>query len=429
MSAATLAVLLLAVNVWTRLSYRRMAPRLVLGIQAMRKLAGQAITYRPRRPGESLPGDAAPRFDAAQRELTAAGFTVLGDLMEVGPEGDAGISRWFSDAGWTICGWFGVVRNKPVMMLFSEAEGDTFFLTGRGATSTATAQPPTNHREFLAWDVGLPETVARHNAQIAQTRLAAIVQPATLDGATALVSRLRDSTARWRQAQPYHELLERDVRAIVGNKWKYLGPTLVRLLGAFAALVTRVTVVSTLVASIGVVPGGAQQSALTDAERGGLLFANTALRHPSFGFVIPLPGPRFAPDTGMQNAVREMLGERQDLFAWSFHVPSDSFFSISVIVYKGFDGTQGGFRRFFTEIMPSGRAEDEPVYRDSIYWEAQRREYRLFSEDTRGVTTNERCIPSPPSRRPGVIVCALLVGGDPNQIQIVRDGLRFTTAP
>jgi hypothetical protein len=232
MSAAALAVLLVVGNILTRLSYRRMAPRLVPGIETMRKLAGLTITYRPRGPGDPLPGDAAPRFDAAQRELTAVGFTVLGDLMEVGPDGDVGISRWFSDESWTICGWFGVVRNTPVMMLFSEADGDTFFLTGRGATSTATAQPATNHREFLAWDVGLPETVARHKAQIAQTRLEAIVQPATLDGATALVSRLRDSTARWRQAQPYHELLERDVRAIVGKKWKYLGPTLVRLLTA-----------------------------------------------------------------------------------------------------------------------------------------------------------------------------------------------------
>lgn len=172
-----------------------------------------------------------------------------------------------------------------------------------------------------------------------------------------------------------------------------------------------------------------ESATLTPAERAGLRLESNVLRHPSLGFVVPLPGPHFAPDTDMQNAVREALGQRQDLFAWAFHVPRDSFFSVSVIVYKGFDGTKEGFRRFFTEIMQSGRAEDEPVYRDSIYWDGQRREYRLFSQDTRGVTTNERCIPSPSSRRPGVIVCVLLGGGDSSQIQIVRDGLRFTSGP
>jgi len=168
-----------------------------------------------------------------------------------------------------------------------------------------------------------------------------------------------------------------------------------------------------------------ETAALTDAERAGLLLDKSVLRHPSFGFVVPLPSPRFVPDAETQEAVRETLG-RHDLFAWAFRVPDDSFFSVTVIVYKGFDGTQEGFRRFFTEIMPSGRAEDEPIYRDSVYWEGQRREYRLFSQDSRGVTTNERCIPSPQPRKPGVIACVLLAGGDPNQIKIVRDGLRFT---
>lgn len=168
-----------------------------------------------------------------------------------------------------------------------------------------------------------------------------------------------------------------------------------------------------------------ETAALSVSERADLLLDKNVLRHPSFGFVVPLPGPRFAPDRETQDAVRETLG-RHDLFAWAFRVPDDSFFSVTVLVYKGFDGTQEGFRRFFTEILPSGRAGDESIYRDSIYWEGQRREYRLFSQDSRGVTTDERCIPSPQSRKPGVIACVLLVGGDPNQIKIVRDGLRFT---
>ena len=197
-----------------------------------------------------------------------------------------------------------------------------------------------------------------------------------------------------------------------------------------AALIKRLAVASyglvcTVVTSIAAQQPPRETAVLTAAERHDLALDKNVLRHPSFGFVVPLPSPRFAPDTETQDAVRGMLG-RHDLFAWAFRVPEDSFFSVTVIVYKGFDGTKEGFRRFFAEIMPSGRAGDESIYRDSIYWEGQRREYRLFSQDTRGVTTNLRCIPSPKARKPGVIACVLLVGGDPNQIQIVRDGLRFT---
>jgi len=232
LSAVALALLLVGLNISTRLTYRKVAPQLVPTIRKMRKLAGETITYRPMQAGESIPAGAVALFDAAQRELTSAGFTILGDLMEVDPDGEPKPARWFVDRSGTICGWFGAIGSKPVMMLFSEAERDTYFITGRGTSSTATAQPPTNHREFLGWDVGLTEVVARHKAQIAQSGRSAIVQPATLEAAPAVVSRLREATARWRSAQPPNALLEQDVRALVGNKWKYLGPTLVRLLSS-----------------------------------------------------------------------------------------------------------------------------------------------------------------------------------------------------
>jgi hypothetical protein len=228
--AVAIALLLVGLSISTRLTYRTVAPQLVPTIRKMRKLAGETITYRPMQTGESIPASTVALFDAAQREVTSAGFTVLGDLMEVDPDGQPKPTRWFVDRSGTICGWFGAIGNKPVMMLFSEAERDTYFITGRGATSTATAQPPTNHREFLGWDVGFVDVVARHKAQIAQSGTSAIVQPATLEAAPAVVSRLREATARWRRAQPPNALLEQDVRALVGKKWKYVGPTLVRLL-------------------------------------------------------------------------------------------------------------------------------------------------------------------------------------------------------
>ena len=218
-----------------RAATRSLARNLVPGIQAMRRLASQEIRYRPLRADESIPADAAYLFDQAQRELTAQGLVVLGDLMEQAPQGAPAPTRWFIDKTQTVCGWFGVVRNKakgsinPVMMFFSEGR-DAFFITGRGTTGTATAQPAINHRVWLEWDVGLGETLRRHQAQIAEQRAVATQQAATLDAGPALVGRLRDRTARWRAAQPPAELLEADVRGLVGDNWDYIGPTVVQLL-------------------------------------------------------------------------------------------------------------------------------------------------------------------------------------------------------
>jgi len=223
-----------------RAATRRLARDLVPGIQAMRRLASQEVRYRPLRSDESIPADAAHLFDQAQRELTAQGLVVLGDLMEQPPEGSPAPTRWFIDKTQTVCGWFGVLRNKakgtikPVMMFFSEGPRDAFFITGRGTTGTATAQPATNHRMWLEWDIGLAETLRRHQAQLTGKGGAATEQAATIEAGPALVGRLRERTARWRASRPPRELLEEDVRGLVGDHWDYLGPTVVRLLAADA---------------------------------------------------------------------------------------------------------------------------------------------------------------------------------------------------
>lgn len=215
---------------------RRVARNLVPGVRAMRKLAGQVIGYRPLRPDESIPSDATSLFEAARQELTANGLVVLGDLMEAPPQGPANPTRWFTDATHTVFGWFGVLRNKaqgtvnPVMLFFSEGPRDAFFITGRGTGPTGTAQPPTQHRDFFGWGVGLAETLRRHQAQITNSGVTAVSQPATLETGPALVSRLREHAARWRAAQPPAELLQADVRALTGDKFDYVGPPLLRLL-------------------------------------------------------------------------------------------------------------------------------------------------------------------------------------------------------
>src|SRR5258706_547919 len=62
-----------------------------------------------------------------------------------------------------------------------------------------------------------------------------------------------------------------------------------------------------------------ETGALSVSERADLLLDKNVLRHPSFGFVGPLPGPRFASGKEKQEAERETL-ERHVLFAWAFRV-------------------------------------------------------------------------------------------------------------
>jgi hypothetical protein len=235
--AAVLAVLIAARDIRITLTNRRVASMLVPHVRAMRKVAHEVVTYRPPRADEPIPADARPLFEAAQQEITAAGLSVLGDLMEIHPDGTPfAPTRWFIDGSRAICGWFGVLRNRetgtmtPVMVLFSESASGHFFSTGRGVPSTALAQPPTNHRAFGEWDDGLATTIERHRALLAGEGMTARGQDASLDAGPALVGRLRNSTARWRAAQPHQELLERDVRAVVEDKWEYLGPTVLRLM-------------------------------------------------------------------------------------------------------------------------------------------------------------------------------------------------------
>jgi len=235
--AVVLAVLIAVRDIRITLTNRSVARTLVPHVRAMRKLNQEAVTYRPPHPDEPIPADARPLFQAAQQEMTAAGLTVLGDLMEIHPDGTPfAPTRWFIDDTRAVCGWFGVLRNpetgsvNPVMMLFSESASGHFFVTGRGTTSTALVQPPTNHSAFGEWDDGLVTTFGRHRALLAGEGMTALRQDASLDAGPALVGRLRDSTARWRTAQPQQQLLERDVRALVGDKWEYLGPTVLRLM-------------------------------------------------------------------------------------------------------------------------------------------------------------------------------------------------------
>jgi hypothetical protein len=167
---------------------------------------------------------------------------------------------------------------------------------------------------------------------------------------------------------------------------------------------------------------------LTEEERGGMVLDSTGLRHSVFGFVVPFPSREFEPYDDMSAALRNMLGDRQDLFVWAYRIPGDPYLGgVAVTMQKGFDGTKEEFLRVPKDVLRLGPTGDEASYRDSVVWNTTQREYLLISTAKNGVVSRARCIPSPESRSPGLIVCVLLAGGGPAQTLSILDGLRFTT--
>jgi len=238
-AAGALVLLFAAYDLRARLINRGVVRALVPQVQKMRALAHQVVSYRQPRADEPIPLDLQPLFDAADQELRAAGLTVLGDLMEIHPDGQPfGQSRWFVDESRTISGWFGVTRKRekreltPVMIVFSQSSSGDFFLTARGAPRTALAQPPMIHRTYCEWSDGVTTTLGRHRAVFMSVGATLVEQPVTLEEAPAIVGRLRDTTARWRGSQPPADLLEQDVQALLGDTFALIGRQVIRALTA-----------------------------------------------------------------------------------------------------------------------------------------------------------------------------------------------------
>lgn len=239
LAAAAVVALFATYELRGRFINRRVVKTIAPHVRLMRQMADQVVSYRPPRGDEPIPADTRPIFDAVENEARGVGLMVLGDLMEIHPNGAPfAPARWFIDETRTMCGWFGAIRNRqkgvynPVMIVFSEATSGDFFMTARGASKTSVTQPPTHHRTFCDWNDGLATVLGRHRAMLLSTGATAIEQAATLDAGPALVRRLREDTSRWRASQPRGPLLEQDVQSLLGETYSVIGKQVIRSVAA-----------------------------------------------------------------------------------------------------------------------------------------------------------------------------------------------------
>lgn len=217
------AVVAVALLIATFVTTRRKLARLEANLRRLRALAVREVKLRPLGAGEADTS----ALDAAGDQLRALGLTILGDAIEDAGEDGRHPTRWFADSDGTTFGWLGIARGVRVGFLLSVAPERIALTRVIPRPLAALAQPPFIDRAEHYGTDQLAGAVAAHRARVPAG--AAVVR--TLDAAIAEMRALRERTIAWREAQAPGELLERDLRAILGRHYERLGPVMARRLG------------------------------------------------------------------------------------------------------------------------------------------------------------------------------------------------------
>jgi hypothetical protein len=204
--------------------WRRTLARLERHLRQLRDLVMRPMQYR--RIDEQ--GADVAELDQLNDVLRANELTVLGDAFEVLAGKRA--TRWFVDPAGTTFGWLGFVTTRagmrPIVALISHGAERAVFTLCSPVGAPGLAQPPFVDRVVVAGPLKLGDALTRHRGRVPVDAQSA----ATLDDATAAVQRLRAQTITWRDAQAPTELLDQDLRALLGKHYPRLGPAMTRRL-------------------------------------------------------------------------------------------------------------------------------------------------------------------------------------------------------
>ncbi len=230
MAAAPIIALALGtsvvVGVWRRISYNlRSHARADKFERELRSARDQMTIETPWRAATEADRELVARLDlvaADQAALEACGFTVAGDLVGMGANRVAIlVVRALVDPTGTICASASVARGSDKTSIgLASFSPDDMLSTQRGRQARL-AEPPFVRRQTLAADVTHEQLVAKHRAVAGDD--AALDRIASHHDLIAELLRIRARVIDWRNAQPPDELLDADLRNVLGDVYERSG--------------------------------------------------------------------------------------------------------------------------------------------------------------------------------------------------------------
>jgi hypothetical protein len=222
----------IAIGIIMILRARRQLAVLAAQIREMRDHAVSPVTYHP----VSAP-ELATELEATTREAQAAGFTMLGDYLEESPVREGGMPmRWFVDARGTTFGWmapFDTRGTREIVVVLMSHELSTQTITSRAPKASALSRPPFVDVQHVEPGTSFKDTVAKHRERAGlddDTR--GFVPVRTFEQLSHELDRMRGKAIVWRETQPKDDLLDADLRSLLGAQYGRLGSAMRRRLAA-----------------------------------------------------------------------------------------------------------------------------------------------------------------------------------------------------
>jgi hypothetical protein len=227
MSTTTLIILMLALAAIFVLRTQRRLALLSMQIRGLRSQANEPYTYE-----RVDRGELDEPLEKATREAERAGLVMLGDFREKWLEGYEVPKRAFTDAEGTTFGWmtpFVVDRQATCVLVVFSHELDAQAITVRQPPSSSLARPPFVRFQTIALATSIETVLAKHRSHAgAADPDRAFIPVKTFEQLTHELERMRDKAIAWRKDQPADELLDNDLRALLGAQYAKLGEAMKR---------------------------------------------------------------------------------------------------------------------------------------------------------------------------------------------------------
>lgn len=196
-------------------------------IRDLRAMVGGDQLFRA--PGSDEAGLVARLQDDASEEqaMVALGFTVLGDLAFHRTDQPAlGIMRVLVDSTKTILGYLVVLPQSPTnpRCVLESYSRSLEFSSMRAERNATLATAPSSCQQQLAANLDHAELVAKHR-DLARPGDPddSLIRVTSLDELIPVLLRFQTLVADWRAAQPPDELLDADLRGLLGVHYARLG--------------------------------------------------------------------------------------------------------------------------------------------------------------------------------------------------------------